>query len=343
MIPKEICQAWTIDESTVRQVGNGLIHISYHCTGGSTGVLLQRLNHHVFPRPQDITDNILLVLDHLRRIEQSDLVIPELIRSTADHWTELDPEGNTWRAYAFIPGTVTYAGPVGEEVGFHAARAFGVFGKWLRRVPETQVIEVLPDFHNTPVRFAAFQDGVQQDPLARACTAKKEIEYLTDQARTASKLTELIRLVPSARSVCHNDAKVPNLLMDVATNRPKAVVDLDTLMPGTVLYDLGDLVRTACSTIAENSSFLKDLSFQSNVYRAIKQGFQEGLGDSLSPQEAELLDWAGPVITYEQALRFATDYLLGDRYYPTKSPDENLIRTQNQIELHQQMVQTLGL
>ena len=224
--------------------------LTYRTGDGPARYILQRINHQVFRSPPQLMDNLLRVTAHVRH------------KLAAEGWTDLsrrvltlipvqdgasyhqDPDGNYWRALAFIERTVTVEVPQSLDQIFQAARAFGRFESLLSDLPAPPLHETIPDFHNGGKRYRAFQKVLDTDPCNRAALASKEIAFLQEHADILEAPAWLAGEGKIPVRITHNDTKVNNVLLDAINGEGLCVIDLDTVMPGLVLYDVGDMVRT---------------------------------------------------------------------------------------------------
>ncbi|MFO1528897.1 MAG: aminoglycoside phosphotransferase family protein [Kiritimatiellia bacterium] len=225
--------------------------------------------------------------------------------------------------------------------GLPGGRAFGAFQRLLVDLPGGRLVETIPDFHNTLRRFENLRRSVAADPCNRASGARAEIDFFESHAH---EYGEIVRLMAAGRipeRVTHNDTKLNNVLIDDATGEGLCVIDLDTCMPGSALYDFGDLVRTSTSPAAEDERDLSKVRFQEDCFEALARGYLGAAGDFLAPAEREHLAFAGKLITMEIGMRFLADHLDGDVYFKTARPAHNLDRCRTQIRLAMSIEQRL--
>lgn len=222
----------------------------------------------------------------------------------------------------------------GPEQAHEAARAFGEFQRRLVDLPAPPLHETIPGFHATPARLAALEQAASADRVGRVAGARAELaSVLSAQRRQLAHGLERARGSGTLRErVVHNDAKIANVLFDVTTGEALCVVDLDTVMPGLALYDYGDLVRSAAGTAAEDAP-PEEVEVRPDLIEALAAGFIDGARDTLSREERALMPLAAMVITLEQAVRFLTDHLDGDRYYRISRPGQNVDRFRAQLAL----------
>lgn len=322
---------------SIERYGSGHINDSYcaafDIAGSTTRFLIQRINRRIFKQPQLLMENIHRVTSHLAAQLRDDpdrerRVLTLLPARDGNLW-HMDREGEFWRAYWFVEKAHTYDTIQSPEQAFHAAKAFGRFQRMLVTLPSPRLHETIPDFHSTPKRLESFLRAVEADPRNRASEARGEIAYALEHQALASTLTD----ANLPERTIHADTKINNVLLDDATGEGLCVIDLDTVMPGLSLYDFGDMVRTATSPAAEDERDLSKVTMQLPMFEALVRGYLVSTADFLSAQEKTLLVEAGKLITYEQGLRFLTDFLLGDPYYKIARETHNLDRCRTQFRL----------
>jgi len=305
--------------------------------------IVQRINHRIFRDVAGLMDNILRVTQHVRNrlaaIPGSDLRRETLtvIPTRGGQAYFQDSEGNCWRTYVFITGARTYDEVQGRTMAREAAKAFGRFQKLLMDLPAPALHETIPFFHHTPNRFARLEAAIAADAAKRADSCRPEIDFALARKDTTAVLVDLIDAGRLPLRVTHNDTKINNVMIDDRDGRGVCVIDLDTVMPGSVLYDFGDEVRTTTGTAAEDERDLKKVRFQIEMFDALVQGYLEAARDVLVPAEVDHLAFCGRLITFEIGIRFLTDYLEGDVYFKTHRPGHNLDRCRTQFEMVRQM------
>jgi hypothetical protein len=250
-----------------------------------------------------------------------------------------DVAGNVWRMYNFIENAVTYDSLQSAALAREAARMFGWFQRMLIDLPGPPLYETIPGFHNTPRRFARFQEVVKADVANRARNARTEIDFAFENAAICHVLYDLVKGGDIPVRIAHNDAKINNVMFDTSTSKGVCVIDLDTVMPGLSVYDFGDLVRTATCPAAEDERDLSKVAVDTQLFEALARGFVEGAGSFLTPAERQHLVFGGLLITFEQLIRFLTDYLAGDVYYKVHREGHNLDRTRTQMKLVQSILE----
>ena len=323
--------------------GGGLINDSWaaalRTAAGTEHVLLQRINRHVFRRPGDVMENMVRVTRHVEaRLERegvADLArrVLRLVPARDGAPQVVDAHGETWRLVPWIGGTRCAQRAATADEARATALAFGRFLRQLQDLPGPRLHATIPDFHDTPVRLAAFERTLAEDRASRRDGCRPEIEAVLDRRALADALAlpARDRLLPE-RPV-HNDAKIANVLFDSGSGEALCVVDLDTVMPGLSAHDFGDLARTTLSDSDEDERDLTRVAVRRPFFAALARGFLDGAGDALSAAERAHLAIGALVITYEQALRFLADHLDGDRYYRIARPGHNLERARAQLAL----------
>jgi Ser/Thr protein kinase RdoA (MazF antagonist) len=241
----------------------------------------------------------------------------------------VDAEGRYWRAYRFIEGARTYDTVSSPGQAFEAAKAFGNFQRLLADLPQPRLHESIPDFHDTRKRFAVFERAVVEDRLGRGADARDEIAFALSRRAVAAALLD----AELPERVTHNDTKLNNVLLDDETGEGVCVIDLDTVMPGLVGYDFGDMVRTMTCAAAEDERDLSRVAMDFELFEAVLRGYLEGAGSFLKERERESLIVGAKVIVFEQGIRFLSDHLAGDAYYKVSRPLQNLDRCRTQFKL----------
>jgi Ser/Thr protein kinase RdoA (MazF antagonist) len=319
--------------TAVTPVPGGHINDSYRVDtrperGASRAYLLQRLNPAAFSRPDLVMENVARAARHLARRSPR---YPALI-AARDGRDWVTAAGVVWRMFAFVPGASVRAQVRSPADAGAAGRAFGELLRLLADDPPS-LHETIPGFHDTRARFAQLDAARRADVCRRASTVLPELAAVEAERALADVLPPLLASGAVPMRAVHNDAKIGNVLFDARSGTPLCVIDLDTVMPGTALYDFGDLVRSATSLTPEDEEDLARVGLRLDLFEALLKGYLESAGTALTRSERELLGFAGRLITLEQAVRFLTDHLAGDRYYRIERPGHNLIRARAQLAL----------
>ncbi len=331
-----------LNSSDIQLCTIGHINDTYIVRAGLNGrsqrFVLQRINLHVFRQPQALMDNIIKVTTFLReKIEQvggnPDRETLTLIPTQEGNLYQITPQGEYWRAYRYIEGTRTYTQVENPAVLYQAGRAFGRFMQLLNEFPTHELNETIPDFHHTPKRFQTLMRVVDADTYNRAYEVRDLIAQAEARVSKMGWVVDALSNGKLPRRVTHNDTKFNNVLIDEATNEAVCVVDLDTVMPGSALYDFGDFVRTGANTSAEDERNLDKVGLDLEYFNEIARGFLEETRESLTPLEREWLPYSAWLLTFEVAMRFLTDYLEGDVYFRIHHAKHNLERARAQFKL----------
>ena len=323
--------------------GHGHINDTYRSTfthrGAPVHYIHQRINHKIFQNPVGLMENIQRVTTHLQAklagTPNADRNALTLIPTRAGHSYWLDPTGNYWRTYIFIEQAQTYDAVESPAQTYAAARAFGRFQQLLADLPAPRLHDTIPNFHHTPKRYSQFERALAADVANRAQSAAPEIEF----AQRLQPLTGALLAAGLPERITHNDTKLNNVMLDDATGDGLCVIDLDTVMPGLVLYDFGDLVRTSTSPAKEDERDLTKVTMQLPMFAALVSGYLSTAGAFLTPAERGHLVLAGKLITFEIGLRFLTDFLAGDTYFKVQRPGHNLDRCRTQFRLIESITQ----
>ena len=319
-------------------VGSGNINDTYRidlqANGQKQSWLLQRLNHLVFTDPEGVMRNIQAVAEHLGRRADFPLRVPAPQAALDGRLLHRDAGGNFWRVFPFYDHTFAPEQLPGPDIAFEAAQAYGVFLGALRDFPADALVETIPGFHDTDRRWAVFLEVLERDPAGRVADTQAEIAAMLRAKPVFDAVSQLKKSGALPRRVTHNDTKAGNVLLDTRTGKAVAVIDWDTIMPGTVLSDFGDMVRTFAPDAYEDAP-AELLGLRREVLGALHRGFEDATGDFLTVVERENLPLGARWIIAEQALRFLTDHLAGDVYYKIRYPEHNLIRARNQLALLQ--------
>jgi hypothetical protein len=312
---------------------------TYDQGGTPVRYIHQRINHEVFKQPAKVMENLLRVTTHLRR-KLADSGAKDLTRRAltviptqdgkAYHKTA---DGEYWRTFVFIERVRTFEAVESPAQAMEAGRAFGQFQSLLVDLPGRRLHETIPHFHNTRRRFESLMGAVQADKANRAAGAKTEIEWAMKQEPHVDTVLNALAKGRIPERITHNDTKFNNVMLDIESRKAMCVVDLDTVMPGTPLYDFGDMVRTTTSPTLEDELDLSKVGMRMPMFKALARGYIEAAGSFLTKNERALIACSGRLITLTIGLRFLTDYLDGDAYFRVHRPQHNLDRCRTQFRL----------
>lgn len=304
--------------------------------------ILQRINHSIFKEPLQLMQNISLVTSFLKQEivksggdERREVVT--IIKTVDDDIVYRDFDGAYWRMYLFIDDADCFEQVQDSNAFYQSAVAFGRFQKLLQNFDASQLFEVIPDFHHTPLRFERFQKVVEADRLHRADSVRPEIEFFLSREHDMKLCRRHLEENKLPLRVTHNDTKLNNVMIDKKTGNGLCVIDLDTVMPGLSIFDFGDSIRFGANTAVEDEKDLARVSLDLNLFEQYSKGFLEGCDGSLTEEEIRMLPYGAKTMTLECGMRFLTDYLEGDIYFKTARDGHNLDRCRTQIELVRDM------
>lgn len=313
-----------------RPMGHGHINKTYLLSTTEKKYTVQRINGAVFSDVNAMMENIVRVTCHISAKRPT--IVPV---SALDGGVCSEFGGASYRVMTFLDGDVCERAE-NEDDMFLAGDGFGQFQTDLSDF-EGDLYETIPDFHNTPVRYGAFSAAMKNAPSERAAAAAALADKYAARKGLCGKLVGPLTAGKIPSRVTHNDTKINNLILDRKNRRAVCVIDLDTVMRGTLLYDFGDAVRSGCVTAPEDEPDLSEVRFRPEFYRAFLEGFGGKLKGVLTDGERMLFAGSALVMTYECGLRFLTDYLCGDVYFGIKHPEHNLRRAAAQMALLEDM------
>ena len=323
---------------SVEPFGNGHINDTLKVTVENNEVkyVLQRINHLIFNNVDMLQNNIHTVTTHIRR-KLEEKGVADIDRKVLTFLPAKDGKNyyfdgdSYWRVCLFIPRSKSYE-EVSPELSYEAGKAFGEFQSMLSDLPEGALGETIPNFHNMEFRLQQFHEAIANDPAGRLEEVSSLVEEIEKRADSMCIQERMYREGKLKKRTNHCDTKVNNILFDEEGN-VLCVIDLDTVMPGFVLSDIGDFIRTAGNTGAEDDENLDNVRVNIPIF----EGYMETARSFLTPMEIQLLPYGGRLLTYMQTVRFLTDYINGDVYYKIHRPKHNLIRTKAQFKLLQSL------
>lgn len=327
---EEILKAFKIT-GKIEPLGSGHIHKTFRVTGAKNFVL-QRVNKDVFTRPEIIASNNRIAFQYLKR-KDFDYLFPQTLADKNGNDLYFDDQGYPWRLFPLIENTITINEITSERDAFEAARGFGALTRNLNGIDVSLFKPTLERFHDLTWRYKQFEEALRKADSETIQSAKKEIEQAKLFEFLAKEYNQLIYSGSLTLRVTHNDTKVNNILFDSRTRKAVCAIDLDTLMPGYFIYDLGDMVRTFVSPVTEEEKDISKVSFRKNIYDSLLKGYLSQMDDVLSSEEKKSIPFAGKMMTYIMALRFLADFLRGNTYYHITHQEQNLARARNQFRL----------
>jgi Ser/Thr protein kinase RdoA (MazF antagonist) len=308
------------DQTDVSRYGSGHINDTFKVeTARGETFILQRVNTDIFP-PETLKANILRVTSHLK--------------SKGIKSLEVVGYENPWRLYAFLKGCKSIDVVSKPEEAYLAAKAFANFQNDLADLPSPRLGDIIPKFHDTVDRLRQLDEAAAKDVKGRKALVEKELAFVDARRNEASKIVSMLSSGEIPERITHNDTKINNVMF--AEDGSMVVIDLDTTMPGSALYDFGDMVRTSTAAAAEDEEDLSKVYSKKDYFESLVKGYLEG-AKFLTDAEKKLLAFSGRLITLTIGIRFLTDYLAGDVYFRTAYEDHNLVRCHTQFKMVESM------
>lgn len=333
----------------IKQIKIGHINSTYtlYFDQGSSvkRYLLQEINTHVFKNPIQLMENIEKITTFLSEkvrlsgAKNYENLSLRVIHTLDHHSYMISSKNHFFRVYNFIENAKTYQKTNDLKLFYNAGKTVGTFQNMLSDFDASQLHETIPNFHNTPYRFQTFLKVLKENPCDRAKDCEEEIQFVLHLKDFTPVITSLIeqKLIPI--KVTHNDTKLNNIMFDCETKEGLCLVDLDTVMPGTILYDFGDAIRSGCNRADEDEKNLEKVRFSVDLFKAFSEGYLSSVASSITECEVNHLVDSAILMTFECGMRFLTDYLDGDHYFKTKYDNHNLVRCRTQFHLVKQMIE----
>lgn len=327
-----------INETYLAQVDQGGKKVNY---------ILQKINSKLFTNVPALMENIRSVTEFNRQKIKARGGNPDreslslVYTKDGNTFYHCDQCDGYFRMYIFITDAIAYQVVEKPEHFYQSAVAFGNFANLLAEFDASGLYEVIPNFHNTVTRFENFEKSLKADKMNRAASVKKEIDFVLNRKDYCGRIVNLLKSGEMPTKVTHNDTKLNNVMLDAVTGTPVAVIDLDTIMPGSICYDFGDSIRFGCNPAAEDEKDLSKVNFDINLFEAYTKGYLSALGDGATEIERKNLAFGAILMTYECGMRFLTDYLDGDVYFRTHREGHNLDRARTQFKLIEDMEKLL--
>lgn len=347
MLPEtidDILSAFGIENGIIswNMIHNGHINrtyvIEFEKDDSNTKSLLQQINTDVFKNPSELMENVSNVTEFLKKQiikvgGNPDRETLTVYKTVDDKNYFTDKNGKCWRMYNFIDNAFSYNIIEDKDLFYLAGASFGEFQAKLADFPVELLHETIPDFHDTYKRLLNLKKAVENNYSGRVSNVQSELEFAYARENDTKIIVKMLSdgLIPLR--VTHNDTKLNNIMFDSETKNPICVVDLDTVMVGSALYDFGDAIRFGASTAAEDEKDLTKVSIDLELYEKYVNGYLSAVGKSLTKEEVDYLPFSVKLLTFECGIRFLTDYIDGDVYFGTAYPEHNLDRCHTQFKL----------
>jgi Ser/Thr protein kinase RdoA (MazF antagonist) len=326
-----VLKAYGLNSSqlSIERINSGHINYTYKVL---PGYVLQRINKNVFRQPKVLSDNLKEASSFLKQ-NAPDYLFLHAIKTLSGEDLFFDEEGYPWRLFPYFENTVSINEVANDRQAYAAAKAFGQLSRQLQGCDISKFRETIPRFHDLSLRYEQFEMALSASSSERIQLANELIDKYKSYNYLVDKYTDLIQSNQLLLRVTHNDTKINNVLFERDTNKVVCVIDLDTLMPGYFIYDLGDMIRTFVSPVSEEEIDFSKIEIRKEIYQAILEGYLSEMDTILSDEEKLTIPIAGSIMTYMIGLRFLTDFLNGDTYYQTSYPHQNINRAKNQFYL----------
>lgn len=334
-----VLSAFGIDERRllVEPYGSGLINNTWRITTSDKEYILQRVNQDVFKNPVEISTNINLIAAFLKEHFPQYLFVAALPALNGETLV-YKKENGYFRLFPFIQGSHTIDVAQTPEQAYKAAKQFGQFTKLLAGFDAGLLYNTIPSFHDLSLRYKQFINALESGNQQRVLQSEQLIRDIKGWSHFVIKYEE-IKTNPAFKSrVTHHDTKISNVLFD-GNNKSLCVIDLDTIMPGYFISDVGDMMRTYLSPVSEEENDFSKIEVREAYYKAIADGYYGQMKNELSETEKEYFFYAGTFMIYMQAIRFLTDYINNDIYYGAKYPEHNFVRAGNQVVLLKRLLE----
>ncbi|MBC8985141.1 aminoglycoside phosphotransferase family protein [Pedobacter sp. N36a] len=318
------------DNTTVNLFGDGLINHTWKVTAPKQSYILQKVNTDVFKEPSNIDKNLCLLKDFLNKKDPKYLFVSP-INAISGASLLKTPDGY-FRMTPFVEGSISLNALTKREEAYEAAKQFGKFSALLADFNAEELNITIPDFHNLNLRYEQFKTACANANPKRMEQVKEYVEFINEHKSIVDTYLDLVANEEVPLRVIHHDTKINNVLFD-AHNKGICVIDLDTVMPGYFISDVGDMMRTYLCAASEEENDLSKISIRKDFFKAIYEGYMEEMADVLTDTEKQYFSYAGKFIIYMQAIRFLADYLQNDIYYGAKYEGHNFNRAKNQITL----------
>lgn len=325
---------------TIESIQSGHINTTFRVLNGNKpAYILQKVNVDIFKDIEALMSNYQVVVNSFKASPLpagQKLIIPGIIRTQEGRSFYTDEQSRHWRLITYLKGVDGNTIQRDENTSYQGGLAFGALLKGLCEINPGKLNIILPDFHSLEKRFGEFQNAMEKNASNRKHIVEQEIEFVVSRFQTMMKVPELIAQSDIPLRVVHNDTKFSNVIYNDLGNAI-GVIDLDTVMPGSALFDFGDAIRSCANTAAEDEPDLSKVNFDIDLFKSFSKGYLETAGTILTKKEIQYLPESALLLTYIIGTRFLTDYLNGDIYYQTNYQDHNLIRARVQFKLLSRM------
>jgi Ser/Thr protein kinase RdoA (MazF antagonist) len=334
---EQILNAYGIDHrNSIKPYGSGLINNTWKVTDHSGEYILQKINHHVFTQPENIAHNIQLIASYLEK-NYPEYLFVRPVKTTRNEEILHSEKMGFFRLFPFVKNSTSMDVAATPDHAFQAAYQFGLFTKILSGFPASCLKTTIPDFHNLKFRYNQFEDACRDSDSVRKKIAADSIDFIRAHDHILTEFEEIRFNSNFKLRVTHHDTKISNVLFD-ENGKGLCVIDLDTVMPGYFISDVGDMMRTYLPAVSEEEKDIDKIEVRDEYFLAIVRGYLREMSTELSEDEIGHFVYSGLFMTYMQAIRFLADYLNNDAYYGATYGQQNHVRANNQITLLQKLL-----
>ena len=326
-----------IENLVVEPISTGLINATWIVKNSHQSFILQKVNNNVFKNPEAIANNVRLIADYLSMHQPKYLFAPPVKTKGGEEMKYIKGSGY-YRLIPFVENSHTITTVEEPQQAYEAAKKFGEFTRLLSCFPVEKLQTTLPDFHNLTLRYQQFLDALETGNQTRIRESKKLIEFIKDNKDIVEIYEEILRNPSFKLRVTHHDTKISNVLFD-ENDKGLCVIDLDTVMPGYFISDVGDMMRTYLSPVSEEEKDFSKIDVREEYFKSIWEGYMSEMKDELNPEERRHFIYSGKFMIYMQAIRFLADHLNNDTYYGARYAGQNFVRAENQIVLLKRLIE----
>lgn len=340
---EEIFSAYNLlqNQLEVEPFGNGLINQTWRIKNSHDDFILQKINHTIFKHPEAIAANVRMLADYLSGTHPGFLFIEPIKTKNNEEMGYIAGKGY-YRLYPYVKQSHTINAVEKPQQAYEAARKFGQFTRILSGFPVDHLQITLPDFHNLSLRYEQFTEALENGNKKRLQQSQELIGFIKANKKIVDTYENILHNPSFKLRVTHHDTKISNVLFN-QEDKGLCVIDLDTVMPGYFISDVGDMIRTYLSPANEEEKDFSKIEIREEYFSAIWKGYMSEMNDELSTEEKNHFIYAGKFMIYMQAIRFLTDHLNNDIYYGAKYPGHNLVRAGNQAVLLQRLLEKEAL
>ena len=322
---------------SIQQLNIGLINTNYLVVCSQNKYVFQQINTAIFKNVSAIMENIVMVNEYLKNTNYNYELLT-LISTKSKENLFFDANKNPWRCFAFIENKNYTFSELNNTIMTEYGKAIGHFHTCLANFDTAKITNTINNFHNTLKYFNVLEDLISNSSGKRKNEAEESFVFIQQFEDRFQQINRWIQKGKLPLRVCHNDTKIDNILFDTKGKNVKSIIDFDTIMSNSIIYDFGDAIRTSCNTSNENNKQISNVNFNFEFFKAFSKGYLKETQSFIRKEEINLLSFSGILLALEQAIRFFTDYLNGSIYYKTDYPNQNLDRGLNQIALAKKMM-----